>query len=140
MNSQLFQELGMTFPILFAPSDSMIRFYQQVLKVAANVATKIRTSASTYTYSMANTPFRRWGSVGLRHMKTHKLLDMKDGSYLKPNAAVVADEQGIFGKFILPLEPGLYRTKKGGDETTLRPVTYLVELTHPVAKRSQTSV
>ena len=139
MNSHLFQELGRTFPKMFARSDSMIRFYQQVLKPAANVATTIRTSASTYAYPIAETPFRKWGPLGLEHMKTYKMLDMKTGSYLKPNAAVVADEQGIIGKFIIPLEPGLYRTKEGKDETTLRPVLYLVKLDHPVAKRSQGS-
>ncbi len=139
MNSQLFQELGRTFPLLFARSDSMKTFYQQVLKPAANVSMTMRTSASTYTCDMPETPFRKWAPLGLRHMKTHKMLDMKTGSYLKPNAAVVADEHGTIGKFIIPLEPGLYRTKQGKYETTLRLLTCLVELDHPVAKRSQGS-
>ena len=117
----------------------MIRFYLQVLMPAAKVATTFRTSTSTYKYAMADNPFQDWPPLGLRHMKTHKMLDLKNGSYLKPNAAVVADEEGTIGKFIIPLEPGLYRTKRGGDETTLRPVIHLVELNHPVAKRSQRS-
>ena len=116
--------------------DSMERFYQQVLEPAAKVATMIQTSASTYRYSMSDHPFRKWEPLSLRHMKTHRMLDIKNGSYLKANAAVVADEQGIIGKFIIPLEPGLYRMKEGKDETRLRQVTYLVELNHPVAKSS----
>ena len=88
---------------------------------------------------MADISFHDWPPLGLRHMETHKMLNIKNGGYLKPNAPVVADEQGIMGKFIMPLEPGLYRKKGGGDEMTLRPEVYLVDLDHPVAKRSQCS-
>lgn len=139
MNEQLFKELGWIFPKLFARRNSMTRFYQQVLQPAAKVAMTIRTSASTYTYSMAGNPFHTWVPLGVRHMTTHRMLDVKNGSYLKPNAAVVADKDGIIGKFIIPLEPGLYRIKEGKDKTTLLPVMYLVELNHPVAKHSQGS-
>lgn len=139
MNNELFQTLGRTFPILFARRDNMERFYQQVLEPAAKVATTIRISGSTYTYFMADTPFCNWAPLGLGHMKKHKMLDVKNGSYLKSNAAFVADKQGNIGKIIIPLEPGLCRTKEGKDETTLRPEMYLVELNHPVAKRNQGS-
>lgn len=139
MNNQLFRELGWTFPIFFTRRDSMENFYQHVLEPAANVATMIQTSASTYRYSMQDHPFRKWEPLCLRHMKTHRMLDIKNGSYLKTNAAVIADKQGIIGKFIIPLEPSLYRTKEGQGTTLLRRVTYLVELNHPVAKSSQGS-
>lgn len=117
----------------------MESFYQQVLEPAAKVATMIQTSASTYRYSMSDHPFRYWEPLGLRHMKTHTMLDIKNGGYLKANAAVIADNQGNIGKFIIPLEPGLYRMKDGKMEKILRPVTYLVELNNPVAKNSQAS-
>ena len=110
-----------------------------MLEPAAKVATTIQTSASAYRYSIADQPFGNWEPVSLRHMKMHRMLDIKNGRFLKPDAAVVADKQGNIGRFIIPLEPGLYRTNEGKDETKLRPEMFLVELSHPVAKSSQGS-
>lgn len=120
--------------MFFTRLDSMESFYQQVLEPAAKVATMIKTSASTYKYFLPDQPFQKRIPLVLTHMEKYKMLDIKNGSYLKANAAVIADKQGNIGKCIIPLEPGLYRTKEGQGQTLLLSVTCLVELNHPVVK------
>lgn len=71
-------------------------------------------------------------------LEVHKMVDSKSGRQLKPDSAVVADKDGSIGKIIICLEPGLHRVVKG-KETTLRPAMYLVELNHPLGKRSKVS-
>ncbi len=66
-------------------------------------------------------------------LKVFRIIDSKSERELKPNSAVIADENGIIGKFILCLEPGLYRQIKG-KKTTLHQEMFLVELNHPLPK------
>ena len=54
---------------------------------------------------------------------------------LKPNTVVVADQNGVFGKFIIMLEPTLYRVNMGKKDSILRQDVFLVELDHPITKR-----
>ena len=117
----------------------MESFYQHVLEPAAKGAIMIHTSVSTYRYSITEHPLDFGVPLNLGHLEMHKMLDVKNGNYLKPNAAFIADRQGVIGKFSIPLKPGLYRTKEGKDETTLRPMTCWVEFKYPVAKGNQSS-
>lgn len=72
-------------------------------------------------------------------LKTHKMIDSKSGRQLKPDSAVVADEDGIIGDIVICLEPGLHRIIKG-KQTTLRQEIFLVELHHPLGKRIEASI
>lgn len=138
MNSRLFKELSKSLPNLFSGPQSHATFYDQVLLPAVKLANTIRMSTSDYVFSIQESPIKKFRPVITESLEMHKMINFKSGKQLKPDSAVVADEDGIIGDFIIGLEPGLYRVIKGKD-TTLRQGMFLVELNHPLGKRSKAS-
>ena len=108
------------------------------MRPAAKLAAEIQTSASNYNFSIPESPLTNFKPVMADYLNSVKMVDIKSGRHLKPDSAVLGDKDGILGKIIICLEPGLYRAIKG-KETTLRQALYLVELNHPLGKRSKPS-
>lgn len=106
---------------------------------AAKLAATIRMSTSDYVFSIPRAPLTKFMPATTDMLKTHKMIDYKSGRQLKPDSAVVADEDGMIGDLILSLEPGLYRVIKG-KKTTLHQELFFVVLHHPLGKRSKAPV
>ena len=135
MTMDMFESLSGTLPIVFGNPESMKRFHEQIMQPASKLATTLRASCSTYWFQIAETPFPKFNPLTTNLIRTNRMIDLKTRMTLKPNAGLVADENGVFGKLIMMLEPGLYRVNKGKEDSTLRPCVYLVELDHPITKR-----
>ena len=69
---------------------------------------------------------------------TCKMLDVQTGKHLKPDSAVLADENGVIGEIIISMEPGLRRMNRD-KATILHQGTVLVKLSHPLGKRLKPS-
>lgn len=124
---------------MFSGRETHATFYDQVLFPAVKLANTIRMSTSDYVFSIPRSPLTKFMPATKDMLKTHKMIDYKSGRQLKPDSPVVADQDGTIGNFILSLEPGLYRVVKG-KKTTLHQELFLVELHHPLGKRSKASV
>ena len=135
MAKYMFESLSQTFPKLFGNPGCCERFYHQVMISAAKLGSKIQTSSSIYKLQMAENPAARFGKLKTEFIKQYSLLDNWTRITLKSTSAVVADEEGVFGQIVIPLEPGLYRVNQGKEDTTLRKEVYLVELDEPLVKR-----
>lgn len=138
LNSRLFKELSKALPTLFSGPQTHATFYDQVLLPAVKLANMIRMSTSNYEFAIPQSPTTEFEPVFTDLLKVHKMIDFNSGRQLKPDSAVVADQDGIIGDFIICLEPGLCRVVKGKD-TALRQGLFLIELNHPLGKRSKAS-
>ena len=135
MTMDMFESLSETFPVVFGNLESMNTFYEQVMQPALKLAITLQGACSTYCFDIAESPFTKFKPLTTDQIKDHCMIDIKTRMTLKPNAGVVADENGVFGRCIMMLEPGLYRINKGKEDSTLRQRVYLVELDHPIRKR-----
>ena len=135
MTMDMFESLSETFPVVFGDLERMKRFQDQVMQPASKLAITLRGSCSTYCFHITGTPFPRFKPLTTNRIRDECMIDVKTRMTLKPNTGVVADESGVFGKFIMMLEPGLYRVNKGKEDSTLRRGVFLVELDHPITKR-----
>ena len=131
----MFESLSETLPVVFGNLESMDRFHEQIMQPASKLATTLRASCSTYRFQIAEAPFPNFKPVTTNFIKTNSMIDVKTRMTLKPNTSVVADENGVFGKCIMMLEPTLYRVSKDKRNSKLRQGAYLVELDHPITKR-----
>lgn len=124
---------------MFTGQEAHLTFYDQVLLPAVRLANTIRMSTSDYVFSIPGSPVTIFKPATTDLLKTHKMVDSKSGRPLKPDSAMVADKEGIIGEIVICLEPGLHRMISG-KEVTLRQEVLLVELKHPLGKRSKASV
>ena len=118
----------------------MVRLHQQVLLPAVEFATKIQLSASTYNFTPkpAKNPFEGFQEqfhINTNQLQEFKLLDVHSRKTLKPDSAVMVDENGFFAYVLMPVEPGLSRENEGKESTPLRQAIFLVDLYHPLGKR-----
>ena len=135
MTMDMFASLSETFPVVFGDMESMNRFHEQVMQPASKLAITLQGSCSIYCFHITKAPFSKFKPLTTNRIKNNCMIDVKTRMTIKPNTGVVADESGVFGKFIMMLEPGLYRVNKGKEDSTLRQPVYLVELDHPITKR-----
>ena len=105
---------------------------------AAKLATTMRISTSEYVFDSMSISGLTFEPVILDHFKVCQMIDIRSGRHLRPDSAVVADNAGIIGKIVMFLEPGLHR-RIDGKYKTLRQTVFLIELKHPLGKRSKTS-
>ena len=98
----------------------------------------MRISTSDYAVHIPKLLVTKFKPATMDMLKMTKMLDSKSGKHLKPDSAVVADKDGVIGKFILGLEAELCCVAKG-KETMLYQGTILVELFHPLGKRVKPS-
>ena len=131
----MFESLSETLPIVFGNPESMKRFHKQIMQPASKLATTLQASCSNYCFQIAEAPFPKFDPLTTNHIQSNGMIDVKTRMTLKPNTGVVADDNGVIGKFIMMLEPGLYRVNKGKEDSTLRQGVFLVELHHPITKR-----
>lgn len=136
ITTQMFETLSQIFPIMFGNSESRLRFYGQVMGPAAKFATQLRVSSSMYKLALGNDPFSNWLPLTPKFLKLYALVDIKTRGTLKPNSTVSTDREGVFGKIVILLEPGLYRHLNGGEEIELRQQAFLVDLHHPLKKHT----
>lgn len=138
INDLLYRDLGKIFPLLFShQADRAISFYDQIMVPAAKLAVKIQTCAIPYVFSIRKSPLCNFMPLILEHLTMFRLTEYRTGKLLKPDSAVVPDDRGVIGRFIMLLEPSLHRVNGKGDVTMLRLATFLVELNHPVGKRNK---
>ena len=135
MTVDMFKNLSETFPVVFGKMASLGSFYEQVMQPASKLAIKLRASCSTYGFCFPGAAFEKFEPVTTTMLKDHCMIDVKTRMTLKPNTGVVADKNGVFGKCIIMLEPGLYRVNKGKEHSILRQDAILIELDHPITKR-----
>lgn len=138
LNNDLFKRLSVALPGLFSGRQAHATFYDQVLLPAVKLANTMRMSTSEYVVSIQDSLLTKFKPVTIDTLRMRKMVDSKSEKHLKPDSPIVADNDGVIGKVIICLEPGLYRVTKG-KETTLQQETILVELYHPLAKRVKTS-
>lgn len=138
LNTNLFKVLSMALPELFSGPQAHVTFYNQVLLPAVQLANTMKMSATEYAVILPQLLFDKLKPATIDMLKMCKMVDSQTGKHLKPDSAVVTDKDGIFGHFIIFLEPELRRVI-GGKEMTLYQGTALVELYHPLAKRIKTS-
>ena len=128
----------MALPVLFSGAQAEATFYDQVLLPTVKLANTIRMPTSDYVVSIQESLVTRYKPVTIDMLKMCKMVDSKSGKHLKPDSAVIADKDGVIGKTVIYLVPGLYRVTKG-QRTTLHHETLLVELCHPLGKRIKAS-
>ena len=112
----------------------METFHEQVMEPASKLATKIRTSSSVYTFQLNKIPFPNWKPLTSILAKNNSIIDVKTGKTLKPNTHVILDKDGVTGRYIIMLEPTLYRVNTGQEDLMLRQGVYLAEFDHPITK------
>ena len=139
LNSKLFKNLSTAFPALFSGSQARATFYKQVLLPSVKLANAIKMSTSEYVVSTPHPFLTEAKPIATDLLQICKMVDFKTGKHLKPDSAVVADKDGVIGKFVIGLEPALRRVTKG-KVTTLHQATILVELLYPLGKRVKASV
>lgn len=127
------------FPIVRGKHESKKRLYNQVLLPAAELATKINGSLSTYSLAMEiRHPFQSRVLLA-DHLEVYRLVDIRTRKTLKPESGVTADRKGRIGTVIMPLEPALSRVNTDGKRVELRPDTLLIQLIYPLKKRGHGS-
>lgn len=136
MTMDMFESLSETLPVVFGNPESMKRFHEQIMQPASKLATILQASCSTYCFQIAEVPFPNFKPLTTDHIKGNGMIDIRTRMTLKPNAVVVADDNGVFAKCIMMLEPELYRVNKDKMDSKLRQGMYLVELDHPITKRN----
>ena len=128
----------MALPLLFSDAEPRATFYDEVLLPAVKLANAMKISTSEYVVNIPQLLVTKFKPVTIDMLKKSKMLDSKSGKHLKPDSAMVADRDGVIGKFIIGLEPELCRVVKG-EEKMLYQGTILVELLHPLGKRIKPS-
>ena len=118
----------------------MVRLREQVLLPAVEFATKIQLSTSTYVFTPEppKNPFHGFQEqvpVSTSVLQNFKFVDVRTRKTLKPDSAVIADEDGFFGDVLMQVEPGLSRENDGKENTPLRQSIFLVDLYKPLGKR-----
>ena len=98
------------------------------------LANTMKASDSDYVVWVTESLVTAFKPVTIEYLKKCKVVDSESGKHLKPDSAVVSDKNGVIGKFVISLEPCLYRVAKG-KEIVLRQETMLIELDQPLAKR-----
>lgn len=125
--------------MVFSGRERTRTFYVQVMLPAVKLAAKIQTSASDYELGVLPVShLTTFEPLITDHLKLYKMFDIKSGKHLKPDCAVVADTDGVIGRIVMLLEPGLDRRIDGKKKMLLQPM-FLVELNHPLEKRSKAS-
>ena len=132
---RLFRDLSNALPSIFS-SRGVRAFHAQILLPAIKLANIIRMSTSDYVFSLPERAVKEFKPVTVEKLKKHTMIDFKTGRTLKPDSAVVADKDGNIGNIVISLEPGLYRLMKP-NKSVLRQEVFLVELHHPLGKRSK---
>ena len=138
LNSRLFRELSKALPFVFFSKEAHVTFFEQVLVPAIQLASEIRKSSSEYAFSMPESPTTIFKPCTIDLLEVHKMVDSMSGKQVKPDSAVVANEDGVIGKCMICLEPSFSRVNDG-KETTLRQDTFLVKLDQPMGKRIKAS-
>ena len=98
----------------------------------------MKASTSDYVVWVTESLITKFKPVTIDYLRKCKVVDSKSGKPLKPDSAVVPDNNGVIGNFIICLEPCLYRVAKG-KEIVLQQETILIELDQPLAKRVKPS-
>ena len=138
LGSHLLKELHYVFPALPSSLQTYDTLSEQILLPAIKFANVIRKSTSEYRISIPEAYTIKSKSVTKESLKSRKMIDVKSGKHLKPDSAVIADEDGIIGSLIICLEPALYRVMNGKERLLLKG-TFLVELNSPLPKRIKLS-
>lgn len=134
---RLSEDLDATFPFMFRGGDHLERLYCQVIAPAARLASKIHQSPTRYVFSMVADPFCKYKPLMTKDLEANVMIEADTRKTLKPDSSVTADQNGLLGRFIVALEPGLYRLNNGMKDTPLRNPVYLVKLDRPLRKRTQ---
>lgn len=130
----VFGHLSSVFPIINRERQSFARFYKAVMFPAAELASKVQASATTYEFVMPKDMFSNLVPVHMDHLARFRMVEVKTGKTLKPDSKVVPDNHGCIGKFIMRLEPSLHRTNRDQRSTTLYQACYLVQLDKPLVR------
>ena len=137
ITGDMFQELAIIFPILFRNGPSRLRFTQQVVGSAIQLAMRIQSSTIGYKFSMVRNPFCKYKPLLKGDLKTMIVVDAATGKTLKPDAALWADANGMIGHIVVATAPGMYRSDSRGIEIVLRQSAYLANLERPLPKPGQ---
>ena len=138
LNVTLFKKLSSCLPVFFSSIETRESFYNQVLLPAVEPANTIKMSTSEYTFSLPRFTLASRKPVTMETLRTCKMLDLQTRKHLKSDSAVLADENGVIGDFIMLLEPAL-RCVNRDKATVLHQGTVLVKLSHPLGKRLKPS-
>ena len=135
VTKHVFQRLGSVLPIVRGKENSFWRLYKSVMLPAAELATKMQISATCYRVCVYREPFQNYFAVTVNRLKALKMIDVATRKTIRPESAVRADSDGCYGKFLIPLEAGLFRVDKDDKEIQLRQRVYLMELFSPLDQR-----
>ena len=106
---------------------------------AATLATKIKSSTSTYVFSVVADPFCKYKPLKMGDFKDFIGLDIMTRKTLNSDSQIVADRENGIGQIIVAMEPGLYRSNHFSNEITLRQPSYLVKLDRSIPKQAKDS-
>ena len=135
VTNHVFERLGSVLPIVRGKEKSFWRLYKNVMLPAAELATKIQISATCYRVCVYREPFQKYHAVTVNELKAFKMIDVTTRKTIRPESAVRADSDGVYGKMLIPLEAGLFRVDKYDRELHLRQRVYLMQLFSPLDQR-----
>ncbi|KAL9630545.1 MAG: hypothetical protein Q9164_006362 [Protoblastenia rupestris] len=133
----LFELTSTYLPILQVLPDSHSRLYDQVLVPAADLAIKIKVSASKYEFRHPGDWLWSRHSALLSDFGIVTMIDIMTWRPLKEDDEIEADKNNYFGDVILAVEPSLRRLHPDGTRKLLRRPMWLVHPDKPIKKQSR---
>ena len=127
-------ELQRSFPLLFEGMRSSTNFFSDILIPANNLAMKMKTSTTKYIVHM--TTDIRLSPPAKRFIATSRFVDIVTNKTIRVDSPITYEDDEFFGEALFQMEPSLRRINEISPSITLRSEAWLIDLYHPLGKRS----